>query len=372
MTSMKHSTCSRRARGHIGIDRRWELARHSNFACSICGNIPIVFHHIEEWSKRFSNDERYLIPICAMCHQHIHAEGGSIYSKQELYDYKATPEQPTILRHKLHLKRKTGYSFFIGGNFIADGEKASLFRFSDEHCLTSINTSSGSLRLSILAALQNDNAVYLINDKELLIDSQDVWDMRYSGSSLKIWKMVDGKKVMFIDLIIKPDVIIIRRMNTSFNGKPFRIRKQKAPQQRQVEKIATRVNLYGNLYHEMSAEIDRLPRTGHVFKGMDMDAIITQTRKDIAKMHLERDLRYGFSKEFKWDHLYYQWVLDGVLRESPVFRRDMSSPANLPVELRRMEEVVEDIKTKYQKEFQELGDVVAEYDGRIWLGNFSV
>ena len=184
--------------------------------------------------------------------------------------------------------------------------------------------------------------------------------------------MVDGKKVIFIDLIIKPDVIIIRRMNTSFNGKPFRIRKFRAPQQRQVEKIANRVNLYENLYHEMSVEIDRLPRTGYVFNGMDMDPIITKNRKDDVKMRLERDLRYGFCEEFEWDNLYYQWVLDGVLRESSVFRSSTDSPIHLPMEFGKVEEMVADIKTKYQKEFQELGEVVAEYDGKIWLGNFLV
>jgi hypothetical protein len=369
---MKHSACSHKAREYIGIERRRELARHSGFACSICGNIPIVFHHIEEWSKRFSHDERYLIPICVMCHQHIHGTGGPIYSKQELYAYKATPRKPKILRHRLHLDRKTGYSFFIGENFIANGEKASFFKFSDEHCLTSIDTSSGNLSLSILAALQNDNPIYLIKDNELLIDSQAVWDMRYSGSSLKIWKLVDGKKVIFIDLIIKPDVIIIRRMNTSFNGKPFRIRKLRAPQRRQVEKIVSRVRQYEKLYHEMSAKIDGLPRTGHVFNGMDMDTIIAQTRKDMVKAHLKQNLRHGFSREFNWDPFYFEWVLDDVLRKSPVFRRDTSSPANLPMELRRMEEAVAAIKTKYQKEFQEMGNVVAEYAGGIWLGNFSV
>lgn len=310
---MKHSACSHKAREHIKTERRWELARHSNFACSICGNIPIVFHHIEEWSKTSSNDEQFLIPICVVCHQHIHGEGGPMYSKAELYEYKATPERPSVLTHRLPLKRKTGYSFFIGSNFVADGEKVSLFRFSDEHCLTSIDTSSGNLRLSILAAIQDDEAVYLIKDNELLIDSQEIWDMRYSGTSLKIWKMADDRKITFIDLTITPDVIIIRRMNTSFNGKPFRVRKLRAPQQRQVDKIATRVKQYEDLYHDMSAEIDGHPRTGYVFDGMDIDAIIRQTQKDRLKGRLERDLEYRFCDGFKWDHQYYRWVLDGVL-----------------------------------------------------------
>ena len=71
---MDHLTCSRKAREHIKSNIRQELANYSNFACSVCGKIPIVFHHIEEWSKKFSNDKKYLIPICDECHKHIHGE----------------------------------------------------------------------------------------------------------------------------------------------------------------------------------------------------------------------------------------------------------------------------------------------------------
>lgn len=369
---MRQSTCSRKARERVKAHTRWKLARHSNFACSICGNIPIVFHHIEEWSKRFSNDERFLIPICDKCHRRVHGEGGSVFSKDDLYEFKATPKRPSILKDKFPLEQKRGYSFFVGSNFIADGEKASLFRFPDGHCLVSIDTSPGILRLSILAGIQNGEAVYLIKDNELLIDSQDVWDMKYSGSSLKIWKIANGKEVVFIDLIIKPDVIIIRRMNTSFNGITFRVRKLRAPQQRQVRKIVAGVKHHEELYHEMSAEIDKQPRIGYVVNGVDIDTLIKQLRKDDLRMRLEQDLRYGFCKQFRWDWRYYQGVLNRVLRESPIFGRDRDVPPNLPAELRRMHEAAATIKAKYREEFEELSDVVAEFGGVIWLGNFEV
>ena len=37
-----------------------------------------------------------------------------------------------------------------------------------------------------------------------------------------------------------------------------------------------------------------------------------------------------------------------------------------------MNEVVAIMKAKYQEEFEELNDVVAEYGGEMWLGNFEV
>lgn len=360
---MEHSTCSHRARERIKSDVRRRLARHANFGCSICGGIPIVFHHIEEWSKQFSNDEKYLIPICDKCHRHIHGVGGCFYSRAELYEFKDTPERPPILRYDLPLGRKRHYSFFVGSNFITNGEKAALaFEFSKGHPLVSIDTSSGILKLSILASLRNDKATYLIRDNELTIDSQDIWNMQYSGASLQIWRRIPDreKATIFIDLAIQPDVIIIRRMNSRFNDKTFRIGKWRKPHQRQVGKIAEQVRQCESLYRERSAQID----------GVDIDTLIKQTQKDTLRMRIEQWLSHEFCREFNWDWPYYCWVLRSVLEKSPVFARNKDLQANLSEEHRRINETVAGIRARYQEEFDELKDVFVEYDGNIWLNNF--
>ncbi|MCD4650619.1 MAG: HNH endonuclease [Candidatus Cloacimonetes bacterium] len=43
----------------------------------MCGNIPIVYHHIEEWAKEKSNDESLLIPVCNKCHRDIHSKSNN-------------------------------------------------------------------------------------------------------------------------------------------------------------------------------------------------------------------------------------------------------------------------------------------------------
>ena len=91
-----------------------------------------------------------------------------MYSKDELYEFKANPERPPILKDKLPLERKKGYSFFVGCNFIASGESVSLFRFSNGHCLTSIDTSADLLKLNVLAGLDENEPVYLIRENEFV------------------------------------------------------------------------------------------------------------------------------------------------------------------------------------------------------------
>ena len=287
-----------------------------------------------------------------------------MFSKEELHQHKLTPKKPAILRDELPLEAKKRYSFFIGGNFVADGEKTSLFRFPGGYSLMSIDTSSGVLRLSVLTGVQDDEPIYLIKQNELVIQSEDIWDMKYSGSSLKIWKVVDGNKDVFIDLIIKLDVIIIQRMNTTFNGKPFCIRRLRNPQQRQVNKIVEEVRTCEERCRELSAEIESRPRKAGVHDGIDLDAAIKQVQKDEVKTRLEQYLSYEFCKEFDWDQPYYQWVLTSVLQESAVFRRAEREAADLPAELRAFNHKIARIKDEYRKEFEELG--------KVWLGTIAV
>ena len=162
-----------------------------------------------------------MVPICDKCHRGIHGEGGELFSKEKLYEYKKNPKRPSILRDQLPLERKRHYIFFIGSNFIAHGSKAALSKFPGGHHLAAIDTSEGVLKLTILEGIKNSTRSYLIEENELVIDSQDIWDMRYSRDFLKIWRMKNYKKTIFIHLIIRPDVIIIRRMNTTFNNIPF-------------------------------------------------------------------------------------------------------------------------------------------------------
>ena len=191
-----------------------------------------------------------MVPICDKCHRGIHGEGGELFSKEKLYEYKKNPKRPSILRDQLPLERKRHYIFFIGSNFIAHGSKAALSKFPGGHHLAAIDTSEGVLKLTILEGIKNSTRSYLIEENELVIDSQDIWDMRYSRDFLKIWRMKNYEKTIFIDLIIKPDVIIIRRMNTTFNNIPFRIYKLRNPQKQQVDKIVEIVNSYDNLYKQ--------------------------------------------------------------------------------------------------------------------------
>ena len=353
-------------------DVRRRLARRSAFACSICGGIPIVFHHIEGWAKTFSNDEASVLTVCDRCHRRVHGRGGTVFSKQELYQYKASPKKPRILRDTLPLGAKRRYSVFVGSNFISDGGKISLFSLPGGHSLVSIDTSSGMLRLSVLAGLDENGPIYLIKENELLLRAEDVWDMEYSGACLKIWRIIDGARTVFIDLALEPEIIIIRRMNSHFNGRLFRVRKLRAPRRRALDSVASRVAEYERLFERLAAEIDGRPAVYGLHNGVDIDAVVREGRKQIVKMHLERDLKDGLRREFNWDWAYSLWVLGRVLERSPVFGEASRERVNLPPAVLALHERVAEIKAKHRRHFEALEDVVAEYGGMIYLGNVAL
>lgn len=301
---MKAETCAKKSRDNIPAVVKHKLLQESSFSCSICGKFPIIFHNIEEWAEGHSNDIDVLIPICDSCHRGIHGEGGNLFSKDELYECKKNPTRPSILKDKLPLGRKKNYSFFVGSNFIETGSKANLFRFPDGSHLTSIDISDGNLKLSILEKIVDNERSYLIKDNELMIDPSDIWDMRYSRNSLKIWKMSDGKKRIFIELIIRPEVIIIKRMDTTFNGIPFRIYKPRAPHKAKVLKLKGIVRFYEEKYKELSDQIDALPREIDSYKGFDLDGLTKQIRKYDIRAKFEQAILYDHQKGFKWDWSY--------------------------------------------------------------------
>ena len=362
----------RKSREYVASDIRRELAKYSNFACSICGAIPIVFHHIEEWSKKFSNAEEILIPICDKCHRGIHGEGGTLFSKNELYDYKANPKKPLLLSDKLPLERKKSYSFFVGSNFLAQGTSFSFFNLPNEHSLLSINGSESILRLSVLAEASNGKKTYLIKDNELLINTEDIWDMLYSRNSLKIWRMQEGRKTVFIDLAIKPDLIIVKAMHTTFDGKEFRIYRLRNPQQRQVDKIVDQVKRCEEIFLKEENKIDKSPRLGSSYNDIDIDELIKATRKQVLKNKLEGYLLFDYCDEFNWDEFYYLWVLQQVLDRSSVFGNRDIIDRDEPEQISRLRDKISDIKIRYEKEFNKLGNIVVEYDGFIFLRNVLI
>ncbi len=369
---MKAETCAKIFRDNIPADVKHKLLQKSSFSCSICGKIPIIFHHIEEWATEHSNDIDVLIPICDLCHRGIHGEGGNLFSKIELYEYKRNPKRPSILSDRLPLDRKKQFSFFVGSNFIANGSKANLIRFKDGNHLTSIDISDGNLKLNILQKIVDGEKFYLINENELMIDPTDIWDMRYSRNSLKIWKIIDGRKKIFIDLIIRPELIVIKRMETTFNGKPFRIYKRRAPHRKKILELKEIIHFYEAKYKEISEQIDALPKKHESYKGFDFDGFIKQHQKDEIKRRFEQAILSDHQKEFKWDWPYYIGVVYKLFKDSDVFRSRHRIPKHLPKEYERIDMHINKIRETYSKDFDELEDTLVEYGGMSFSGNIMI
>jgi len=186
--------------------------------------------------------------------------------------------------------------------------------------------------------------------------------MRYSGSRLKIIKINNGKEKVFIDINFHEDAVILRQMNTFFNGKPFQVRKLRKPWKKQVAKIEQIVKELEQLYYREAAKIDNRSHTDDTFGGRNVGELMAETDKMIFKNQIKQWLSHEYYKNFKWDWCYYNWVLDKVLKKSTVFGDKYASSVNT-------NDAVTAIKEKYKRDFEELEDVIVEYNGIVWQKN---
>ena len=182
-----------------------------------------------------------------------------------------------------------------------------------------------------------------------------------------------GKKKIFIDLVITPEIIVIKRMNTTIDGLPFSIHKLRKPRPKQIMKLKRLVKSYEDRYIETSRIIDESPKINKVIDGIDIGEAFKKIHKDIIKTNMEQALIFEHSKDFKtWDWAYYQWVLEKVLDSSCVFRRQRSLPFPLPKEIKQMDAEAKRLRNKYKQYFEELEDVVVDYCGISMLGNIAL
>ncbi len=161
-------------------------------------------------------------------------------------------------------------------------------------------------------------------------------------------------------------------METTFNGKPFRIYKYRAPHKNKVAKLKKIIQSYEIRYRELSEEIDALPRKFGTFDNFDLDSFIKQNQKDEIKRQCEQAILWGHQEEFKWEFPYYYKVVHKLFEDSEVFNSRQNITTPLSNEHEKMNMHISKIKEKHGKDFETLEDTVVEYAGMILDGTIMI
>ena len=162
-------------------------------------------------------------------------------------------------------------------------------------------------------------------------------------------------------------------METSFNGKSFRIYKPRAPHRAKVLKLKEIVRYYEDKYRELSEQIDALPREHRIHQDWgDIDAFIKQSQKDIIRTRFEQAILYDHQKEFKWNWPYYFGVVDKLFKDSEIFGSSAKFQPHLSEEYPKISSYILKIKEAYSKDFKELEDIVVEYGGMSFRGSIMI
>lgn len=240
--------------------------------------------------------------------------------------------------------------------------------------IVEIDVSDGYFKLRILGGVRDGKPCYLIYNNELMVDTGtlNITKMQYSGPSVKIWERRNGKEVVLIDMMILDEAIIIRSLDTEFNGQPVRIYKMRSPQKRQLSKIHSWMQEAEKCYRRASKQIDGQPQIVKPFNGIDIDSQLKQLRKDMVRRELERRLEGIIEDNFDWNWHYRHHVLDTVLQQSVIFRHKSQRMFDSLPEIEKVHRKVARLRKKYKKHFQDLQDVIVESQGFIVQGTMMV
>ena len=118
-------------------------------------------------------------------------------------------------------------------------------------------------------------------------------------------------------------------------------------------------------YYEESKKIDDIPEIYGKYKGIDWDAEIKKTNKNVYKSKLTQYLRYDFYKKFRWEWYLYSMILSEILEQSSVFRTPARPTNNVPKEIQEIDIKVSAIKKQYSDQLEKLKYTMVEYGHMI-------
>lgn len=170
-------------RPHVPESMRRQLRKEVNFACPICGSIPLQCHHI---LSRCVNNPSHMIMLCGRCHDNV-TKGG--ITEEELYELKERLK--SVKRTPVRGKLAVGTNVTIvklGGTFF---ENFPIPLMVDDVPLIKIGVSSGNVLFSAFFFGPKDELIAKVEENEWIIleevkDIDRIWNIKQEEKKLKI------------------------------------------------------------------------------------------------------------------------------------------------------------------------------------------
>lgn len=173
----------------ISEEMRRQLRREANFACAICGSIPISLHHIIPVAEKPHNDPEHMIYLCRNCHEN--ADRNAI-TREELYEIKRRlmDNKHGVIRGKLSVNTNNIPIIKLGSAFF---ENFHIPLMIDTTPVIEIGVSCGNVLINASFYGPDDELIAKIRENEWIVFPEGIkdikgrfWDIQHREKKLKI------------------------------------------------------------------------------------------------------------------------------------------------------------------------------------------
>ena len=168
---------------------RRQLRREANFACAICGSIPIELHHIIPVAERSHNDPEHMIYLCR--NHHGDADRNAI-NREELYEIKRKikDNKAGAIRGKLAVNTNNIPILKLGSAFF---ENFHIPLMIDNIPVIEVGVSYGNVFINANFYGPNDELIARIRENEWIVFHEDIKDIKG-----RFWDIQDREKKLKI------------------------------------------------------------------------------------------------------------------------------------------------------------------------------
>jgi hypothetical protein len=161
-----------------------ELRQEANFGCVFCGSPIYDYHHIIPKSEEDHDDPDHMVLLCPN-HHRLATNGALDVDKQ--YERKKNPEIRDIIHHDFEFSAETPV-LNIGSLIVEIGEnsRCDILAIEDEYVISVANV-DGMLQFSVDFYSPEGDVVASLTNNRWIAQTEELWDMKYTGSRLRLW-----------------------------------------------------------------------------------------------------------------------------------------------------------------------------------------
>lgn len=171
------------------------LRKEVGYACPICGDPLLTYHHIVPWSE----EEHFrTADMIALCYRHAREADSGTICRRDLRQLKKTQLSPKTgtIGHKFTIFDWRDFSLFLANRTVLFTNCFIVLRVIDRNVIWFVPSEHGLL-FSLAINDEAGKPLLLIEDNDWLINVEDRWDCEVTSNTLSVFSSDRRQYVKF-------------------------------------------------------------------------------------------------------------------------------------------------------------------------------